>query len=99
MRAEMREKQAQIEELLRLARPETAGPLKGNVKKVMKLSQQRVKLMQKLNIRSGFVAAMKEFYEYACFARIMGIPCVNHPDIYKQEALKYAKTFGDSHMI
>ena len=43
----------------------------------------------------GFVFAMMDFYDLAVVARLMDIPCVNEPDVFKREALKYAKMFGD----
>ena len=62
------------------------------------MSQQRVKLVQKLNLRELVVAEMHNFYEAATLARRMGITCENDPDIFKQEALKYAKMFGDNYI-
>ena len=41
---------------------------------------------------------MFNFYGAASTARRMNISCKNDPDIYKQEALKYAKMFGDNHI-
>ena len=66
-----------------------------DVKKAMKLAQQKTKLMQKLDLRTRFVFEMIEFYHFAVNARRMGISCENDPEIFKQEALKYAKMFGD----
>ena len=54
--------------------------------------------MNKLNIRAPIVGAMIDFYRFARIAKALGLPCVNDPDIYKQEALKYAKMFGDSNV-
>ena len=39
---------------------------------------------------------MINFYDLAVVARELGISCENNPDIYKQEAWKYAKLFGDN---
>ena len=61
----------------------------------MKLAQKKTKLVQKLDIRTGFVYEMIDFYHFAVNARRLGISCPNDPDIFKQEALKYAKLFGD----
>ena len=68
------------------------------MKKVMKLTQQRVKLIKNLNIRAGFMNAMIDFYSLAVSAKMMGISCDNDPDVYKQEALKYAKMWGDRYL-
>ena len=69
-----------------------------NVKKVMKLVQKFVKLTQKLNLREGFLPGMLSFYHYAALARRMNISCENDPEIYKQEAWKYAQMFGDEYI-
>ena len=93
MRAEIREKRAEIVELMRVE------PVpRRNMKKAMKLSQRTVKLLQQLGLRAVLVAAMIEFYDAAVRAREMDISCENEPEIFKQEALKYAQMFGDSKM-
>ena len=61
----------------------------------MKLAQKSVKLTQKLNIREGFVSGMISFYHFAAMARRMNISCENDPEIFNQEARKYAQMFGD----
>ena len=94
MRAELREKAAEITQLLRLY------PLpRRDVKKAMKLSQQHTKLLQKLGLRAAFVPAMIGFYCAAIMARRMDISILeNDPEVFKQEALKYAKMFGDRYI-
>ena len=94
MREVIREKQAEIRQLVR--RDYLSS--RKSVKKAMKSSQQKVKLIQKLNLRAEFVAAMIDFYRASIMARVMGIPCENNPVIFKQEALKYAKMFGDKYI-
>ena len=64
----------------------------------MKLAQRRVKLIKKLNIRAEIITEMIDFYRLAVMARRMNISCENDPDIFKQEALKYAKMFGDNYI-
>ena len=64
------------------------------MKKAMKLSQKRMNLIQSLNIRALFVNEMLEFYVAATSAKLMGIT-VPDPVIFKDEARKYAKMFGD----
>ena len=94
IRAEIREKQ---EKSLQLLRVEGSAEIKRkSIKKAMKLENQRVNLIKNLNLRAEFVGGMITFYQAAKGAREMGITCENDPDIYKQEALKYAKIFGDN---
>ena len=93
MREEIREKGVKIRPLLR--GEGSVPPPRMDVKKAMKLIQKRVKLIQKLNIRALIMPAMIDFYRLANVARMMNIFCENDPNIYKQEALKYAKIFGD----
>ena len=64
----------------------------------MKMAQRRAKLMQSLNIRASFVSAMIEFSLIATEARRMNISCENDPEVFKREALKYAKMFGDKYL-
>ena len=94
MRAEIRQKDEELNQLNQLEDPFSRKPLK----KAMKLFQQRLKLIQKLNIWAGVVAAMIEFYHLAVTAREMGISCENDPQVFKQEAWKYAQMFGDNHI-
>ena len=96
MREEIREKGDEIGQLLGCEG--SAAVSRKDVKKAMKSAQRIVKLIQELNIRAGYVAAMIKFYQLAVLARIMNISCVNDPDIYKREALKYAKMFGDNYL-
>ena len=93
MREEIREKGEEIEQLMRREGSEPVP--RRNMKKVMKLAQRRVKLIEKLNIRAGIAAEMINFYALAVLARRMNISCENEPEIYKQEAFKYAEMFGD----
>ena len=96
MRAEFREIQANIGQLL--PREGSDPVTRRSLKKAMKLSQKKTKLIQKLNIYAGFVSAMINFYLAAIMARRMGISCENDPETFKQEALKYAKMFGDFYL-
>ena len=41
---------------------------------------------------------MLDFYDLALMARRMNIPCENEPNVFKQEAWKYAKMFGDNYI-
>ena len=66
------------------------------MKKAMKLTQRKVKLVQKLDLRALFVAMMIDFCLAATRAREMNISILeNDPEIFKEEALKYAKMYGD----
>ena len=96
MRAEIREKMVDARQLLNCMGSDQ--PSRRSMKKVLKLVQQRVKLILKLNIRTGIVGDMLDYYNLAVQARGMDISCENDPDIYKQEALKYAKIFGDRYI-
>ena len=94
MRREADEKSDEIEQLLG-----GAGSLsRKSMKKILKLAQQRVNLTKELNLRTGFVGTMVLFYKMALLAETMNISCANDPEIYKQEALKYAKMFGDNYI-
>ena len=68
--------------------------LRKSMKKAMKLSNQRMELIKELNIRALFVTEMLEFCIAATNAKMMGIT-VTDPVIFKDEACKYAKMFGD----
>ena len=89
MRAEIREKEAEVIQL------RTGDGSRRSLKKVMKLVQQRTNLIKKLNLRTGFVAAMIDFHNLAVMARRMDIASVNPPEVYEKEAFKYAEIFGD----
>ena len=98
MRAEIWEISAEIRTLLR---PEGSDPLppRRNLKKAMKMSQRKTKLIQKLGLRGEFVAAMGNFYDASTLARRMDISIIEKDsDIFKEEALKYAKMFGDRYI-
>ena len=90
MRADIRKKIIEIEKL-RFGFP----PPRRSVKKSMKLAQERLNLIQKLNLREIFVIEMLHFYSAASQAKRYDISAPD-PDIFKQEALKYAKMFGDT---
>ena len=60
------------------------------------MSQKKTKLIQKLGLRAEFVVAMGNFYDASTLARRMDISIIEKDsDIFKQEAFKYAKMFGD----
>ena len=71
------------------------APPRRSVKKSMKLAQERLNLIQKLNLREIIVNEMLHFYSAASQAKRYEISAPD-PDIFKQEALKYAKMYGDS---
>ena len=97
MRTEIREKE---EEILQLSSWDGCDPVpRRNLKKALKLTQQqqRMKLIQKLDLRAAFVYGMVELYVSATWAKGLDISTIkNDPDIFKQEALKYAKLYGDN---
>ena len=93
MRAEIWEKHDEICQLL-------SGPSsvpRRSMKRAMKLSQDRLKLVQKLDIRANFVDEMINFNRAASKATYLGISSPE-PSIFKREALKWARMFGDSEM-
>ena len=97
-RLEIREKNVEIRRLLTR---EGSGPVpRKKMRKAMKLANERVNLVKELNLRAEFVTEMAEFYLAATNAREMGIPTkVEDPDIFKQEAIKYAKMFGHCYVL
>ena len=44
------------------------------------------------------VSEMIDSYHLAVGAGIYGVSCENEPDTFKQEALRYAKMFGDCYI-
>ena len=90
LRAKYREKKAEIEQVM-----SSEFCNSGSLKKIMKLAQKKIKLCQKLNIRSMFVTELIEHYQLAGLAREKGVSCENDADTFKQEAQKYAKMYGD----
>ena len=94
MRTEIKEKETEIEQLLMCGESHPVSR-RSNMKKVLKLFQKKTNMVKNLNLRTEFVTAMIEFYRAAIKAKSMNISCKNDPDIYKQEALKYAKMFGE----
>ena len=96
MREELGEKKDETKQLLLCEGPDPV-PRK-DMKRAMKLAQQTVRLIQKLNIRAEFVREMICFYRAAIWARTMGVTCQNDPEVFKREALKYAKMFGDNYI-
>ena len=69
------------------------------MKKAIKLTRQRVNLTKELDLRAEFVDEMIECYDAATMARMMNIsPRENDPEVFKQEALKWAKMFGDCYL-
>lgn len=98
MRAKVRENEPKLEQLLVLGCEGSDSDIRESLKKAMKLAQQRVKLIQKLDLRSQFVTEMAKFSCLAAGARDIGVSCQNDPDVFQQEALKYAKMFGDRYI-
>ena len=64
----------------------------------MKSAQKRTKLVQKLNLRAMYMSEMLRFYVFAVKAEREGISCENDPEVFKEEALKYAKMLGDGYL-
>ena len=89
IRAKIRQKTAEINQLLSCE--ESA------VEEAMKVAQRKTKLVQKLDIRSEFFSEMIQFCGFAVLARKKGISAPD-PEIFRQEALKYAKMSGDCYI-
>ena len=71
-------------------------PSRNNMKKMMKLSQKKVDLLQKLDLREGFVSAMINFYAQSKMGRnLYDIHCETDAEVFKKEALRRAKMYGD----
>ena len=75
MRKGIEEKRVEIEQLVGC---EGDLPRKF-LKKAMQLAQQRIKLVQTLELRLMFVVEMKNFFGFAILAKNLGISCVNDP--------------------
>lgn len=71
------------------------------MKKALTLSNERMELIKNLNIRALYVTEMLEFYMAATTAKMIGISVygndgnITDPDIFKEEARKYARMYGD----
>ena len=96
IREEYWEKNEEINHLMSMERSDPR--MRKALKKVMKLAQRTVKLVKTLNLRAWFVTAMIGFYHAATLAGKMEIPCDNDPEVFRQEALKYARMFGDNYI-
>ena len=97
IREDIREKEAEVIQLMSSEGSDQVP--RRNVKKAMKFSQQRVKLVQKLGLLAEVAEAMIHFYLAATRARRMNISILaNDPDVFRDEALKYAKMYGDRHI-
>ena len=95
IRVKLREKKDKMEQLM----ASSEGPeMRKRHEKVMKLAQQRVFMIRKLNLRAGFVGEMILFYQLALLARLVDIRTSSDPDTFKQEAWKYAEMFGDNYI-
>merc|ERR1712224_735141 len=69
-----------------------------SLKKQMKLAQLKVNLVQELDIRQMIVTELCCFAYLAAFAKLVGISAPDS-DIFKREAFKYAKKFGESQLF
>ena len=92
MRTEIAEVEAEI---IQLTTP-LESVTRRDGKKFMKLANWRMKLIQELNLRDWFVGVMIQFYQGSAWARGMDSPIPgNDPEVFKQEALRYARMCGD----
>ena len=93
LRAEIREFGEEIDELLAY----DVSLERRSMKRAMKLAQKKTNIVQRLQIRVDYFTEMVVFFFAATRARAMGVSAPD-PDIYKREALKFAKMFGDRHI-
>ena len=70
----------------------------GDSRRTLKLAQKATNLVQKLNLRALYMSKMLQAYILAIMAKRTGISCENDPDVFKEEALKYAKILGDNYL-
>ena len=96
MRADLRKNSGEFQSLVfqLLIDGPTSVPRR-SMKKALKLSQQRLTLIQKLDLKAQYVYELMNSYRVAVDGKRMGISSENDPDVYKQDALKYAKLYGD----
>ena len=87
IRVEIREKYAELENLL-----SRGGGNPGNRPIVMAV--ERLELVKKLDYRMEFVRELLQVYKLAVESKMLGIPAPD-PNIFKREALDYAKKQGD----
>ena len=87
MRVEIREKYAELENLLSRGR----GSL-GN--RPMMIAVERLELVKKLDYRMNFVIELLQVYKLAADSKMLGISAPD-PNTFKREALDYAKKQGD----
>ena len=92
MRAGIREKMVGI---ARLFNCDLNAIPRRSMKKALKLAQERLELVQRLDLKAQAVYETMNLYLLAVKEKKMGFSCVNDPDVYKQDAFKHAKMFGD----
>jgi hypothetical protein len=94
LRTEIRETDREIDPLI----THEGNVRRSSMKRYIKLSQERINLVEKLGIRGEmFVFEMMSFHAAATKAKEMGMAAPD-PTIIKQEALKHAKICGDESM-
>ena len=99
MRADLRKKTGEIPSLaLQLLTGAPASLPRRFMKKALKLSQQRLTLVKKLDLQAQYVYELMNFYHVALDGKRMGISSEEDPDVYKDNALKYAKLYGDTYI-
>merc|ERR1719310_2414235 len=95
MRAGIRETGSEMDQL---KTPVGNVPRK-SMKRFMKLSQEKISLVQKLGIRGDlFVSEMMSFHATATKAKEMKMLGVPDPDKIKQEALEHDRICGGTFM-
>ena len=91
MRGEIRENEMEITRLTMALSPRT-------LLRAVEHSQEIVELVKKLDIRLEFVNQLLNTFEGAQHAVMMGLRGAPDPRIFRAEALRYCKMFGDTDM-
>ena len=68
-------------------------------KKAVKLTQELLRLVKKLDLKLEISMQLLECFKFANYAKKgLGLFRVPDPNIFKREALEYCQNFGDSSM-
>ena len=95
MRKEIRGKILEYGQLMKSSLSGQGGKMK--LKRVIKLNQERLNLVKKLDIRHRFVLELLNAFNLTSKAKMRGIPTPD-PNVFKREALDHAKMYGDAEM-
>ena len=97
IRSEIRKKRSEIDKLNEEKAPPPRRPMK-TVKKYVKINQEIVELVKKLDIQHEIPSALMECFNVVELTDIFGIRSVPDADLYRREALEYSERFGAKHL-